>query len=174
MPALLSPRLLLLPLTHAVLERRLSVAGFSVPLPTPDGPRSVYFPPEWPGDPLPLFPALLAQLGGAQDEVDGTFIMVHRGNLGALGQLGVKGGVNAQGEQEIRYGLTPDARGRGYATEAVGALVKHLHGTGVATVTAQTATANPASGRVLQRTGFRLVGSRHSEQDGPLSLWAHT
>ncbi|GAA0509957.1 GNAT family protein [Deinococcus depolymerans] len=170
----MSPRLLLLPLRRAVLERRLSGAGFSLPLPTPGGPQSVYFPPEWPGDPLPLFPVLLAELVGAQDEVDGTFVLVHRGHLSALGQLGVKGGVNGQGEQEIGYGLTPEARGRGYATEGVGALVTHLHGTGVTTVTAQTAITNPASGRVLQRTGFRLVGTAHSEQDGPLNLWAHT
>lgn len=174
MPALLSPRLLLLPLTRAVLERRVESAGFSLPLTTPDGVQDVYFPPEWPGDPLPMFPALLAGLSAGQGEVDGTFIAVHRGNLTALGQLGVVGGVNEQGEQQIGYGLTPEARGRGYATEAVGALVAHLHAAGVVTVTAQTATSNPASSRVLQKLGFRLIGSGHSEEDGPLSRWAHT
>ncbi|WP_229779620.1 GNAT family N-acetyltransferase [Deinococcus knuensis] len=174
MPALLSPRLLLLPLTRAVMARRLEGAGFVCPLPTPDGMQDVYFPPEWPGDALPMFPALLADLNAGQGEVDGTFIAVHRGNLTALGQLGVLGGVNGQGEQQIGYGLTPEARGRGYATEAVGALVAHLHAAGVVTVTAQTATSNPASSRVLQKLGFRLVGSGHSDQDGPLSLWAHT
>jgi ribosomal-protein-alanine N-acetyltransferase len=173
MPVLLSPRLLLLPLTRPVLERRLAGAPFSLTLDTPQGAQDVYFPPEWPGDALPLFQTWLADLSDGPDGVPGTFIAVHRGHLSALGQLGVKGPVGAAGEQEIGYGLTPDARGRGYATEAVGALVTHLHAQGVAVVTARTSPDNRASGRVLQKLGFRQVGTDSGAPDGPLLLWAH-
>ena len=173
MPVLLSPRLLLLPLTRPVLERRLAGAPFSLTLDMPQGAQDVYFPPEWPGDALPLFQTWLANLGDGPDGVLGTFIAVHRGHLSALGQLGVKGPLSAAGEQEIGYGLTPDARGRGYATEAVEALVTHLHAQGVAVVTARTSPDNRASGRVLQKLGFRQVGTDSGAPDGPLLLWAH-
>lgn len=175
MPALLTPRLLLLPLTRAVLARRLETDTFTLPLDGPDGPLDVRFGPQWPGDPLPVFPVLLATLTGQQGEVAGSFIAVQRDTGEAVGMLGTKGPPSPDGAQEIGYGLGPAVWGQGLATEAVGALVVHLHaGPAVRTVTAQTAVDNPASARVLSKLGFRQVGRGHSEEDGPLSLWAHT
>lgn len=74
---------------------------------------------------------------------------------------------------EIGYGLNPGAWGRGYATEAVGALVTALLARpDVRRVTAQTATTNPASARVLEKLGFARVGTAWDEGDGDLILWA--
>jgi ribosomal-protein-alanine N-acetyltransferase len=43
-----------------------------------------------------------------------------------VGQLGAIGSLSGEGTQEIGYGINPEARGQGFATEAVGALVAHL------------------------------------------------
>lgn len=174
MPALLTPRLLLLPLSSAVLARRLETDTFTLTLDGPDGPLDVQFGPQWPGDPLPVFPVLLAQLTGDQIEVAGSFIAAQRATGEAVGMLGTKGPPSPDGAQEIGYGFNPAVWGQGLATEAVGALVAHLHTEPhVRAVTAETAVSNPASARVLTKLGFRPVGTGHSDEDGPLILWAH-
>jgi RimJ/RimL family protein N-acetyltransferase len=83
--------------------------------------------------------------------------------------------VDAQGAVEIGYGFAPADWGQGYATEAVRALTAHfLQESGVRTVTAQTAVANPASRRVLEKCGFRQTGTAWDEEDGDLLTWAVT
>lgn len=70
----------------------------------------------------------------------------------------------------IGYTLHPDHWGRGYATEAAGALVDRLIADGVRRLSATTHPDNLASVRVLERIGFRhegrTVGS-FFEGDGP-------
>lgn len=174
MPALLTPRLLLLPLSRAVLARRLETDTFTLPLDGPDGPVDVRFGPQWPGEPLPVFPGMLAALVGNESEVAGSFIAVQRDTGEAVGMLGTKGDPAPDGAQEIGYGFNPAVWGQGLATEGVGALVTYLHaGPHVRAVTAETAVDNPASARVLTKLGFRQVGRGHSKEDGPLILWAH-
>lgn len=60
---------------------------------------------------------------------------------------------------ELGYWLTPEAWGRGYATEA-GRAVLHAarHALGLRKVAASHALDNPASGTVLRKLGFREVG----------------
>ncbi|AKH17540.1 GNAT family N-acetyltransferase [Deinococcus soli (ex Cha et al. 2016)] len=174
MPVLQTPRLLL-PLSRAVIARRLEAEAFTLPLPGPDGPLDVTFGPEWPGDPLPVFPGMLAALTGNESEVAGSFIAVQRDTGEAVGMLGTKGSPSPEGAQEIGYGFNPAVWGQGLATEGVGALVTYLHaGPHVRAVTAETAVDNPASARVLTKLGFRQVGRGYSDEDGPLILWAHT
>lgn len=48
-------RLLLVPLTLEVIQARLEREHFSATVSTPAGPLAVTYPPEWPGDVLPLF-----------------------------------------------------------------------------------------------------------------------
>ena len=172
MPSLETPRLVLLPLSRAVLERRSEEDSFTLSLPWPGAePQDVHFPAEWPGDPLPLFPLWLASLPG--DEKEGSFVAVTREDRTAVGLLGSKGSLSVGGELEIGYGFNPAAWDQGYATEAVHALTVHLLGQPrVRTVTAQTVLGNRASERVLEKVGFARMDRGWDEEDGAVTLWA--
>ena len=173
MPTLETARLVLLPLSRAVLERRSEDGSFTLALPWPgeEAPQDVHFPAEWPGDPLPLFPLWLAALIG--DEKEGSFVAVTREDRTAVGLLGSKGSVSVGGELEIGYGFIPGAWNQGYATEAVHALTVHLlEQPRVQTVTAQTALGNRASERVLEKIGFARTDRRWDDEEGALTLWA--
>jgi ribosomal-protein-alanine N-acetyltransferase len=66
--------------------------------------------------------------------------------------------ADGQGEVEIGYGLAPAYRRRGYATEAVRALVGWMAAyDGVRRVVAGTETTNVASRRLLERLGFTVT-----------------
>jgi RimJ/RimL family protein N-acetyltransferase len=56
---------------------------------------------------------------------------------------------------ELGYWITPDAWGRGYATEAGAAVLRAARAAGIRHVTAGHFIDNPASGRVLRKLGFR-------------------
>lgn len=176
MAILSTSRTWLLPLTRRMIQRRLGHPEFDLHCVTPDGPVSVHFPQEWPGDPLAYFPAILSRLHPQQEEVhpDTSFTVVTRADARAIGQLGTTGTVNAAGDLEIGYGMNPAVWGHGYATETVGALVTHLHTLPrVRRVTADTAVTNRASERVLEKLGFTRTGISWSEEDGDLTTWAH-
>lgn len=152
---------------------RLEAETFSLTCDTPEGPQQVLFPAEWPGAPLGAFPYYLTQTNRA-GEVPGSFVAVTRQDGRAVGQLGSKGTPSAAGELEIGYGLNPSSWGQGLATEAVGALVAHLHARpDVRTVTAQTALSNRASERVLEKLGFVRTGKGWDGEEGELTVWAH-
>jgi RimJ/RimL family protein N-acetyltransferase len=74
----------------------------------------------------------------------------------AVGGIGFKGQPDS-GCVEIGYGLAPSARGHGYATEAVTALLAVATEHGLSSVIADTTLDNIASQRTLIRAGFRLV-----------------
>ena len=61
-------------------------------------------------------------------------------------------------EYEFGYWLTPDAWGRGYATEAGAAVLRAAKAAGVRKVQSGHFIDNPASGRVLRKLGFRPTG----------------
>jgi RimJ/RimL family protein N-acetyltransferase len=68
-------------------------------------------------------------------------------------------GPPAQGSVEVGYSVIPEARGRGYATELVEALVMHAFThSEVHSVTAHTSDSNISSTQVLLRCGFQRVG----------------
>lgn len=67
---------------------------------------------------------------------------------------------------EVGYGLSPSARGQGYAAEALAALLTVAAEQGVSRVVADTANDNFASQRTLERAGFRQAGA-----DGDLYLY---
>ena len=77
----------------------------------------------------------------------------------AIGGAGFKAPPDEMNCVEIGYGLVPDARGRGYATEAVLGLVAAAGRAGATYVSAQTLPGNTASERVLVKAGFSIVGS---------------
>ncbi|NBO45930.1 MAG: N-acetyltransferase [Actinobacteria bacterium] len=81
-----------------------------------------------------------------------------------IGGIGFKGGPT-NGAIEIGYGIAESARGHGYATDAVRALLQLVSGQDLR-VTAETEPGNTASERVLQRCGFVPT---HTADDG--NLW---
>jgi RimJ/RimL family protein N-acetyltransferase len=74
-----------------------------------------------------------------------------------VGGIGIQ--PEAGGGHELGYWLTPDAWGRGYATEAGRATVAIArHALGLRRLVSGHFTDNPASGRVLRKLGFMPTG----------------
>jgi RimJ/RimL family protein N-acetyltransferase len=76
----------------------------------------------------------------------------------AIGGIGFKG-QPADGCVEVGYGLSPSARGHGYAAEALVALLSLAAEHGLSRVVADTTGDNVASQRTLERAGFRHIGT---------------
>ena len=76
------------------------------------------------------------------------------------------------GVADIGYGIGESREGRGFATGAVRALAEHARSTSIRRLTAETATDNRASQRVLEKAGFLRVGERNDPEDGPLLRWS--
>lgn len=80
------------------------------------------------------------------------------------GECGVKGPPDSAGQVEIGYGLAAGSRGRGLGTQAVAALLDELTATGaVRKVVACVHPGNVASGRLLERLGFRVAAVADAE-----------
>lgn len=62
------------------------------------------------------------------------------------------------GEINLGYWIARDAWGRGYATEAAGAVLGLAHALGHRRIVAHHYVDNAASGRVLEKVGFRRTG----------------
>jgi RimJ/RimL family protein N-acetyltransferase len=80
------------------------------------------------------------------------------------GAVRLVGGVGLtamdDGLRELGYWITPDAWGRGYATEAARAVLHMAGALRIRGVTARHFADNPASGRVLRKLGFRPTGEQ--------------
>lgn len=175
-----APQILLAELTGGVIQRRLHEPAFRAPV--PGLPDPLTFTEDWPGDLLPVFP-LYAQTLGPDEAMPGHRIVVDPATGAAVGAIGAVSELTG-GSVEIGYGINASARGRGLATAAVAIFVDGLfdgsidptpiavHNPVVREVTAKTAVDNPASARVLEKTGFRQVGNDRSEQDGDLLVWS--
>lgn len=85
-------------------------------------------------------------------------ILAHEGSAPRLiGGIGIH--REDDGNQEFGYWLTPDAWGRGYATEAGRAVIDIArYGRGLKRLHAGHFVDNPASGRVLTKLGFHPTG----------------
>lgn len=167
--------MVLLPLSRAVMQTRLGNDTFERVCVLPTGEATIRFPSSWPGEALATFSGKLERLPAGQDEVPGSFTAIQVDTGVAVGQLGVVGRPDSDGAQEIGYGFNREIWGHGLATEAVVALTARLLSWDtVAAVTAQTATSNPASGRVLDKAGFIPTGKGWSPDDGDLITWQFT
>jgi RimJ/RimL family protein N-acetyltransferase len=88
-----------------------------------------------------------------------------------IGSCGYKGPPNG-GWVEIAYGIAPDYRGKGYATEIAETLTAHAFDhQEVNTVRAHTLPECNASGRILTKCGFKLVGEVRDPEDGLIWRW---
>ena len=96
------------------------------------------------------------QFIAAVNRTDGeaTFVIALNGEV--IGACGVEG---RDGSAEIGYWLGVPYWGRGYATEAVRAVIDHAFGDlGHAALAAGARISNPASRRVLEKCGFQWTG----------------
>ncbi len=163
-----TPRLVLAPTPLDVLKTRLECDDFVAVVPVEidsDGQRvtemlRVRFPTEW-------RPGPKAQPD--RDAWDGTII--DRAELLAVGTMGFKAPPDETGTVELGYSVNASYQGRGYATEMAQALVAWaLRQPTVRRVTAECLEDNPASIRVLEKSGFVQSG-RRKDEEGPLLLW---
>jgi RimJ/RimL family protein N-acetyltransferase len=94
----------------------------------------------------------------------GTYQVIRRADGRVIGDAGFMGPPDATGAVSIGCGITEDARGQGYATEALTVLVEWVRQQpGLTCVLADTTRSNLASQRLLERVGLRRVG-----EDGEL------
>ena len=101
-----------------------------------------------------------------------SFDVVERDTGSTVGGCGFKGPPDAGGMVEVAYGIDPEERGRGYATEAAAALTRFAFTSGrVRVVRAHTKPDNPASARVLAKCGFASVGEVVDPEDGLVNRW---
>jgi RimJ/RimL family protein N-acetyltransferase len=70
------------------------------------------------------------------------------------------------GMVEIGYGIAPSARGKGAATALASHLCEHAFRKGATVVRAHSLEGNLASQRVLDKSGFKLIGKVVDPEDG--------
>ncbi|TRV75758.1 GNAT family N-acetyltransferase [Streptomyces sp. 130] len=145
-----TPRLLLHPMTPADAEH---VAAGSPPA----GAR-------WaPGHPSPgeqgaaaRFLAACAESGDPSPF--GSYEIRLRADGTVIGGIGFHGAPDQRGGVTIGYGIVESARGHGYASEALRALLRFAREQGVARVRGDADIGNSASQRVMAAAGMSLVG----------------
>lgn len=116
-----------------------------------------------PGFPRPDDAFVLQGVHASGDTAAGVWLVERDGLL--VGTVGGAGPVSPEGDQELGYGLVPDARGQGVATEAVGAVCAVLERRpGVRRLTAEVLPGNTASLRLLARLGFVEIGGGQPPQ----------
>jgi RimJ/RimL family protein N-acetyltransferase len=94
----------------------------------------------------------------------GTYQVVRRADGCVIGDTGFMGPPDETGAVTLACAITEDARGQGYATEALSALLDWARGqSGLTCVLADATRSNLASQRLLERVGLRRIG-----EDGEL------
>src|SRR5215212_9797373 len=94
---------------------------------------------------------------GADPGAYGVYQLVRSGDDVVVGDIGFHGPPNPAGSVTVGYGLAPGARGQGYATEALRALVAWAPAhPELVVVEADTTHANLPSQRVMERAGMRM------------------
>ncbi|MCM3710399.1 GNAT family N-acetyltransferase [Sporosarcina luteola] len=89
----------------------------------------------------------------------GVWFVVDKATDAIVGDIGFKGKPSGNQTVEIGYGIIPSAQNKGYATEAVGALIEWAFASGqVKRVIAECLQDNFASTKVLGKLGLRQIG----------------
>ena len=89
-----------------------------------------------------------------------------------VGSCCQKQAPDSDGTVEIGFGLASSRRGRGYATRAIAELIDIAsRDMLVHRLMAETAVANIASQRVLERNAFVRTATRSDPEDGELIVW---
>jgi [ribosomal protein S5]-alanine N-acetyltransferase len=150
---------------HAVATARLDLTPCSLAAARSSlqGPRqtaeviSVTVPETWPPrdliDALTLYARELARDPGHLGW--GPWLAVDRHTRSLVGSVGFKGRPDENACVEIGYGIEPACRRKGYASEAVPALLDWAWASGVRRVVAECRPDNVASIRVLEKSGMQ-------------------
>lgn len=84
--------------------------------------------------------------------------------IGGIGLIGADAALSLPDAQpELRFWLAPDARGHGFATEAVRAMIGLARALGHRRVLARHASGQMASRRVLEKAGFCLLAEPQAD-----------
>ena len=90
----------------------------------------------------------------------GSYQVVRRADGRVIGDVGFMGPPDETGAVSLLCAFARPARGQGYATEALGALLAWASGQeGLTCVLADTTRSNQVARRLLERVGFRPVGA---------------
>ena len=119
---------------------------------------------DYPSEGDVIIARLLADVGpavaGSADQAWGHRQVVEQASGLVVGGIGFFGPPRESGEVEVGYGIVPSRQGRGYATEALQAMLAMAWADPRATaVVAGTDPGNAASQRVLEKAGFRRIAA---------------
>jgi len=103
----------------------------------------------------PTEPAIRRWIAGHIGARNHAFLLIRKEDRAVLGGGGFGGPARVA---ELGYGLGRAYWGRGYATEAVGAMLDHARTLGLHRLEAYSFVDNPASARVLEKAGFVDLG----------------
>jgi GNAT superfamily N-acetyltransferase len=101
-----------------------------------------------------------------------SFLVIHRVERTLIGLCACQKRPDTAGAVEIAYGIAPDFRGKGLATETVRSLTQHvISRRDVKAVIAHTHPEFNASTRVLAKCGFTQVGEAMDSDEGRVWKW---
>ncbi|MGH7581130.1 MAG: GNAT family N-acetyltransferase [Gemmatimonadales bacterium] len=171
-PQVRTPRLDLTPMTADAIDALL--AGDAPRLLDLTGARFRHVaPPPYMADALPI---VRERLRASPSEAPWwNWLIVERESGEAAGSVSFGGPVNPDGAVLVGYAMYTDYAGRGYATEAVKALVAWAFGQpGVREVRALAPVWNTPALRVAENVGMRPVGAEEDDDVGEVLLYAVT
>ncbi|MBB6097572.1 ribosomal-protein-alanine N-acetyltransferase [Deinobacterium chartae] len=125
-------------------------------------------PDSWPeSDYAQVLPFLLEEALQQDGQQPWSALLIERHERQLVGNAGCRGVQGTGGTVEIGFSIVPEARNRGYATEATRGLIEWaLAQPGVKRVMAECRADNAASKRVLEKAGMHCV-----HRVGDLMLW---
>lgn len=88
----------------------------------------------------------------------GPYVIRRRSDHRAIGGMGFHGPPDEHGSVTIGYGLVPSAQGKGYASEALRALLPFARAQDVTSVKGDADHDNTASQHVMTAAGMRQIG----------------
>lgn len=95
------------------------------------------------------------------------FTVEERDSGRLVGDVGLSPAEDVAGAVKIGYTLAPEYQGRGYATEAVRALIVYAFGSlGATLIQAYALAKNTPSIRLMKRVGMHLAGRFEHKEDG--------
>jgi ribosomal-protein-alanine N-acetyltransferase len=166
-PRIRSPRLDLVSLSPPVLQALLDGRRDEA-----EAKLSVPFPAGWPDRDVEPFLRLRLEQMLRDPEAQKWLVraLVRRRDATMIGHAGFHGppgtGGLAPGKVELGYTVFRTSRGRGYASEAVVALIGWAENEGIRRFVASVAPANDASLAIVRKLGFVQTGEQWDEEDG--------